>query len=183
MKQIRLDHEAYEQGTPFSVTIATARRQQLFTNAELVQSCLQSLGVAAKRYRATVFAYCFMPDHLHLLLSLPEGSNLITFIRHFKQLTSYGFRKKAGGQGGFLWQRRFYDHALRRGEDLEVLTAYILGNPVRAGLVEEPNQYPHAGSLSWNLSGSEDPDLRDRDPPRAGAIVGEGLQTLAAAGS
>ena len=181
MKAIRTDAEAYEQGADFSVTIATAGRHPFLADAMLVETCLIELKSAATKYAASVYAYCFMPDHLHLLTSVASGTSLINFIRYFKQLTAYRFRRFADYEGTALWQRRFYDHALRREEHLSQVADYIWANPVRAGLVSDASRYPYSGSLVWEVSfvsGSEDPDLQ-RAPPQLHVAVGEGLQTLA----
>jgi putative transposase len=167
MKQIRLPSEAYKEGTTFSVTIVTANRQPFFENDGIVAMCLRHLRSAAERHAGEVYAYCFMPDHLHLLANVPAGNSLIEFVRHFKQLSSYEFRNRQGyGEQG-LWQRRFYDHALRTDEAAETVAQYIWGNPVRASLVAEQTDYPHWGSFVWDVAapGSKDPDLRGRDPP------------------
>jgi len=44
---------------------------------------------------------------------------------------------------GEVWQEGFHDHALRREEDLQATARYIIGNPVRAGLVPSVRDYPH----------------------------------------
>lgn len=49
-----------------------------------------------------------------------------------------------------LWQRSFYDHALRREETLSDVARYIWHNPVRAGLVMRARDYPWSGSLVWS---------------------------------
>jgi len=180
MKKIRMDQEAYEEGSAFSVTIAAAERRPLFRDSVLVETCLAGLRSATFKYDASVYAYCFMPDHLHLLVSVPGGISLVNFIRHFKQLTAFDIRRLPRWEGGSLWQRRFYDHALRHDEQLDRVADYIWSNPVRAGLVSDASQYPHSGSFAWDVefvSGSKDPDLR-RSPP-VQRPVGEGLQTRA----
>jgi REP element-mobilizing transposase RayT len=180
-----MDAEAYEEGSDFSITIATAGRSQLFADPAIARLGVAGLRAAVVKYDALVYAYCFMPDHVHLLAGVPGGVNAVRFIRHFKQLTAYAVRRLPGYTEQALWQRSFYDHALRREEDLETVANYILDNPVRAGLVSEAMRYPYAGSLTWEaafLSGSEDPDLRAatlRFPPSRSPPVGEGLQTLA----
>ena len=45
------------------------------------------------------------------------------------------------------WQRSFYEHVLRRDESTDVTAAYILANPVRAGLAAAPQEYPWLGSF------------------------------------
>ena len=49
------------------------------------------------------------------------------------------------GQRGAIWQKSFHDHALRADEDLRMVARYIVANPLRAGLVEQINDYPF-----WN---------------------------------
>ena len=166
MKRIRLDREAYEQGSCYSLTLATADRHQIFLEEQAVGIGLKSLREAASRYGALVYAFCFLPDHLHLLVAVPQGTSLVDFVRHFKQLTAHRFRRLAGHVADTLWQSRFYDHALRREEDMGAIASYIWGNPLRAGLVEELQEYRYSGSLVWGpevLLGSEDPNLHFRN--------------------
>ena len=47
-----------------------------------------------------------------------------------------------------LWQRGYYDRAIRSDEDLPSIARYIVGNPIRAGLVTSVGQYPH-WDASW----------------------------------
>ncbi|MFC5526621.1 transposase [Rhodanobacter ginsengisoli] len=44
---------------------------------------------------------------------------------------------------GRLWEKGFHDHALRRDESVEKAARYIIANPVRAGLVRDPMDYPY----------------------------------------
>lgn len=87
-----------------------------------------------------------MPDHAHLLLGGEDGSDLIRMIKQFKQLTGYRFKK---GTGKNLWQKSYYDHILRKEEDVTKVVRYILENPVRKGLVKHPEEYPFSGSLEF----------------------------------
>jgi REP element-mobilizing transposase RayT len=85
-----------------------------------------------------------MPDHLHLLVQAKEGcQSLERFIGAFKNITTRLYWQQGGK--GKLWQRGFYDHIVRRDEDLATISGYIMDNPVRAGSVEEPEQYPWLG--------------------------------------
>jgi len=103
-----------------------------------------------------------MPDHVHLLVALPDGASLVDFVRHFKQLSSFRI-KRLVGKPIAVWQQRFYDHALRSEEALEDAAQYIWNNPVRAGIVSDPGDYLYSGSFVWEGSqlGSEDPNLHD----------------------
>ena len=162
MKRIRLEPEAYRQGHCFSVTLATAERGPALTHPNAIQICMTALKEAAEKCEASVYAYCFMPDHLHLLATTPDRVNFTDFIRQFKQLSAYRLRRQIQ-TGRPLWQTRFYDHALRSDEGVVTAARYIFDNPVRAGMVASAADYPYSGSLVWksvlSSSGSEDPDL------------------------
>ena len=96
-----------------------------------------------------VIAYCFMPDHLHLLVEgLSEGADFRNFMRLFKQGSSYQWKQRYRRE---LWQRSYFDHVLRDDEDTIAVARYILGNPVRAGLVSSPEDYPFLGSMTMDL--------------------------------
>jgi putative transposase len=148
MKRIRLEPPAYQQGHCFSVAIATAHRAHHFKKSDTVRLCLDALSESAERYHASVFAYCFMPEHLHLLVAMPPGADFVQFVRQFKQLSAYRFRRECSPAR--LWQARFYDHALRSDEKLSEVARYIWENPMRTGLAKSPAEYPYSGSLVWD---------------------------------
>lgn len=162
MKSIRLGPEAYHIGHCFSVTIVTANRVPLFADSSNVKVGRGALLEAAGKYQSRVFAYCFMPDHIHLLAATPPGVDFVGFIRQFKQLSAHRFRRLLRTRRP-IWQARFHDHALRSEEGLLAAAQYILDNPVRAGIVSDAGSYPYSGSFVWEeallVSGSEDPDL------------------------
>jgi len=91
----------------------------------------------------TILAYCFMPDHLHCLLSGDSQNNLVKFAQRFKQLSGFHFKQQYEKP---LWERSFYDHILRKTENIKEVALYILNNPVRKGLVEDYHDYPYLGS-------------------------------------
>ena len=86
-----------------------------------------------------------MPDHLHLLLvGLTGRSDLRRFIQQAKQRTSYAAIQLGLGR---LWRSGYHDRIVRQDEDLFAYVEYILQNPVRAGLVQHPSDYPYASTL------------------------------------
>jgi putative transposase len=70
-----------------------------------------------------------MPDHVHLLIILGERLSLEKSVSRFKGTTSAVL-----GKVGLVWQRNFYDHRVRPGENRTGLFLYIYLNPYRAGL-------------------------------------------------
>ena len=133
---------AYHGPGTFSVTVSTALRRNLFNDERAVNLCLSALAETATREEMEVLAYCFMPDHLHLLLEGKEGSNLIGFMKAFKQTSAYRCRQAFHQH---LWQKGYYDHVLRKEEDVRSVAEYIFHNPLRAGLVGSPHEYPYSG--------------------------------------
>ncbi|MGI8824159.1 MAG: REP-associated tyrosine transposase [Chloroflexota bacterium] len=92
-----------------------------------------------------LYAYCLMPDHLHLLLKLRTNRwTLGDVIGSLKSFTTE--RSWQLGHEGALWQDRFHDHILRRSEDGDETAAYILNNPVRKGLVKDRDDYAYSGT-------------------------------------
>jgi putative transposase len=143
-KRIRLAPEVYCGPGVFSVTVSAANRSPLLAQPNAVNLCLSALAEAASRHHMEVLAYCFMPDHLHLLVEAQDGGNLIRFMKAFKQLSAYRYRRSTMQP---LWQKGYYDHVLRKEEDVNQVAEYILNNPVRAGLVNSLDRYPFSGGV------------------------------------
>ena len=88
-----------------------------------------------------------MPDHAHLILTpLTDVQRLRMFPLHeiLQGIKSYSARRinEQLGRRGQVWQRESFDHVLRCSESIDAKTAYVLANPVRAGLVNLPEEYP-----------------------------------------
>jgi putative transposase len=141
-KRNRLARDVYCGPAAFAVTVTTWQRQPTFTDAMEARRYRKMLGDAALSVGFSLLAYCFMPDHLHLLVQGSEGSDLSQLMKRFKQASSFDYRRRVGRA---LWQRGYYDHVVRGYEELLPAVEYVLGNPVRAGLVESPGAYPFSG--------------------------------------
>ncbi len=103
----------------------------------------------ASQFRFAIIAYCFMPDHLHLLLAGDETSSLKDFMKIFKQRSGFYFKQERNAP---LWQPSYYDHILRQEESLKEVARYIFENPVRKGLVDDYRAYPFLGSMVFDPS-------------------------------
>jgi len=167
-KPTRLDREAYHMGYCFSVTIRTSFDQRLFESTDAVNTGIISLREAANKFHARVYAYCFMPDHVHLLARTPPDIDLLKFVDYFKQRSGLALRTELRDRRR-VWQPRFYDHALRSSEGILPTLRYIFANPIRAGFVENPDEYPFSGSLEWPdilTAGLESPGLHSSVVPK-----------------
>ncbi len=77
-----------------------------------------------------------------------EGSDIRKCLVLFKQKTGYWM---STNDPGFKWQKDYYDHVLRKDEDLKRHVGYIIANPVRKGMVEHWKDYPFKGSTVYDL--------------------------------
>ena len=134
----------------YLLTFCTICRARLFEDAAVVSSALDQIRITARLERFAVLAYCFMPDHLHLLVEgLDEHSNLRRFAKLSKQRSGAAH---ALARKGRLWQEGYWEKVLRTDEDPRRVVQYILENPVRASLARTAREYPFAGSDVWNLA-------------------------------
>ena len=138
----RLESFDYRGPHAYFLTINVKDRRPALANAPLCALLRAVLLDAAERFAFGLEALCFMPDHVHLLVSgWREDSDLKRFVRRFKQATGYAYKRRHGER---LWAYSYYDHVLRREESLEDVAHYLLANPVRAGLVERWEEYPYS---------------------------------------
>jgi putative transposase len=124
------------------LTLVTRKRTAFFQDPETVKTCLTALSRSSEKARAEIFAYCFMPDHLHLLVGLPNRVSMQEFVRHFKQLSGFEMKQRTGVS---LWQTSYYDRILRREESIIDVARYIWENPVRSSLVSDWRDYQGSG--------------------------------------
>jgi REP element-mobilizing transposase RayT len=82
-----------------------------------------------------------MPDHVHMLFTPFEEWGLPRIMKRVKG-NSARLINKAAGQRGVVWQGESFDRVLRSDEDVTKKGEYIAANPVRAGLVTDPRDYP-----------------------------------------
>jgi len=118
----------------------------------------EALFHALVRYEMLCPAYCFMPDHVHLVWMGTDAST-------DQRLAVEFFRRQTNQLlAPFSWQKEPYDHVLREPERehgaFSAVCHYILANPVRAGLVAKWEDYGFSGAC---LPGFPDVDPRRGD--------------------
>jgi len=129
-----------ESGRIYLLTAVTEQRQPVFTDWRLGRLLVDQLRQADEAATVTSMAWVVMPDHLHWLVELHRGT-LAELMCRIKSRSSRSINLLRGDQGR-LWQRGYYDRALRREEDIKGAARYIVMNPLRAGLVERVGDYP-----------------------------------------
>jgi putative transposase len=130
----------------YFLTLRTFSGVTCFTDPALVNAVWLQFRHSAAANQIDVLAYCFMPDHVHLLVKGTSiHSDLRAFVNMGKQRAAYAGKPWLGGR---LWQPGYYDRVLRDDDDAHDFIKYILENPVRAGLANAANDYPFAGAFT-----------------------------------
>jgi len=133
----------------YFLTFCTDGRRQLFINPEVVALVRSQILRSAAHEQFAVVAYCFMPDHVHLLVEAQsESADCRAFITRAKQFAGFLYAKTFGRP---LWQRYGFERVLRNDEATLIVARYIVENPVRAGLVTKPESSPFSGSQVYSL--------------------------------
>jgi putative transposase len=141
----RIEGFSYRGLYRYLLTFCTANRLRHFERADLVATARSRIQQTSVEENFSIVAYCFMPDHLHLVVEgLGEDADLQRFVKIGKQRVVYSLRENHSVRD--VWQEGFHDWVLRPEQTNEAVIRYVLNNPVRAGLVEKPEDYP----FSWS---------------------------------
>ena len=144
-------------GLPHHVTQRGNRRQETFFVDADYADYRALIAASCKRCGTQVWAYCLMPNHVHLILvpSTEDGLRGALGEAHRRYTRMINLRQ---GWRGHLWQERFHSFVM---DEPHLLAAarYIERNPVRAGLCKTPEQWPWSSARA-HLSGRDDELVR-----------------------
>jgi putative transposase len=154
------------------VTSKTYRNAKIFSNEHAGKLLTQTIFEVKKKLNFLLIAFVVMPDHIHLML-VPDKRNTISDVmRHIKgrfarkyNLLSRGINSpdyeedthRAGNLSlpeSKVWQESFYDHVIRNRKEFVERLNYIYYNPVKAGLVDKPEDYKYS-----SVTGKYETDL------------------------
>jgi REP element-mobilizing transposase RayT len=127
-------------GGIFHVTLRGNNRQQIFQDGADYRRYLVELGQGLQEYSCDLLAYALMPNHVHLVLKDHQA-----LLSRLMQVFNAGFTRyfnKRHTRVGHLYQGRFHATLVDRDAYLLEVTRYVHLNPVRAGLVGRPEEYP-----------------------------------------
>ncbi len=158
----RITGFSYDGFNRYFLTICTFPRRPVFSNLDTGAWVRDQMLRTAEAGGFDVTTYCVMPDHVHALAEATrEDSDLRRFVTRWKQATGFHWKQRTRQS---LWQQGYYDHVLRGDEDERAVVRYIVDNPVRAGLVERPGDYPLTGSSRYTFAALADV-IADWSPP------------------
>jgi putative transposase len=141
------------EGIPYHVTQRGNGRQRVFFSDSDYGLYLDLLRANSERYRLRIWAYCLMPNHVHIV-AVPERADALAktlgrthadYARHFNLLQR---------SCGHVWQARFFSCPLDCSH-VWFAMAYVERNPVRAGLAEEADGYPWSSATTHTCDQAE----------------------------
>ena len=140
-------------GYPHHATQRGNRRMKTFFCDDDYRAYLELLAEAKADVGVAVWAYCLMPNHVHLVVVPEKEDSLARLFRHVHRHYSrrINFREKWKGH---LWQERFHSFVMDE-RYLFATVRYTELNPVRAGLCERPEDWPWSSTRA-HIVGCDD---------------------------
>jgi putative transposase len=127
----------------FFVTAVAWERRPLFRSERAASLFSDTLFGYRDRGIFRLYEFVLMPDHIHLLLAPKPTRAPERAMQFIKGGYSHRFMKETGSRME-IWERSFTNHRIRDADDYEKHRSYIRLNPVRARLVETPQDYPYS---------------------------------------
>jgi putative transposase len=132
----------------FTLTLANRRLSAL---TDHIGSLRRAVRVTRAERPFDVDAIVILPDHLHAVMTLPEGD--IDYSGRWRRIKSLftrdavkaGLEARRNARGEYdIWQRRFWEHTIRDEADLARHVDYIHYNPLKHGLVSQVSDWPYS---------------------------------------
>ncbi len=128
------------------ITFSCYRRMPLLNSVASRDVFERELERVRRWYRSYITGYVVMPEHVHLLISEPEHSELSVVIQMLKQITSRKLKTQSMAR---FWQIRYYDFPVWSEKKRIEKLRYIHRNPVKRGLVAKPEDWRWSSFLQW----------------------------------
>ncbi|MBF0291936.1 MAG: transposase [Nitrospinae bacterium] len=93
-----------------------------------------------------------MPNHVHALFTPCVGHAMFSILQSWKSFTAKEAKKELGLEGKF-WQPEYFDRTIRNQRHFAIAHEYIENNPVKAGLVAKPHDWPWSSASSSGSAG------------------------------
>jgi len=130
-----------ETGRIYLITTCCVERNRVFKNVAFGKIIEDELRQSDNAELTRTLAYVVMPDHLHWMFELIHGNELHSVVRRVKGRSAHRINKIVR-RTGRIWQPGYHDRALRQEASFETVGNYIIYNPVRAGIIQNIDDYP-----------------------------------------
>jgi len=174
---MRSRYRITENNYPFFITATTVAWIPVFTRKPYIEVLIDSLNFCRQHKGLQIFAYVIMDNHIHLVVA---GEKLSETIKEFKSYTAREIVRLAGEEGKSwllnqlqfhkhehktdsrhqVWQEGFHPQQIYSEDVLRQKAEYLHHNPVRAGLVERPEDWFYSSARNYaGLPGALDIDV------------------------
>jgi putative transposase len=127
----------YVPGGTYFFTLVTFQRRKHFDTPHKLDLLHSKIRQVQSYKPFDLLAYCLLPDHIHLLIELPEEDcNFSIRMREIKRLTTLWMKRETLGNVDPIWQDKYWEHTIRNEKDLQTHFDYIHYNPIKHGLTE-----------------------------------------------
>ena len=152
----------YVAGGTYFFTLVTSERAKYFNDKRCIEAFLSAVSIIQKYHHYELIAFCVMPDHIHLLMTLAkEDCDFSSRIKEIKRKTTESIRIIKEDLRLAVWQRRFWEHTIRDQTDFQHSFDYIHYNPIKHGYSDT---YDWEWSSYWQYYGKEEKDIPEIDP-------------------
>ena len=134
----------WEQSTIYFLTFCVQKRKRVVANAQAWRVCRSTFE---RLDQWTFLAAVAMPDHVHVLATPKDrAASVSQLVKWFKRWFNEKYREAVAIESeltSWEWQEGAFDRLLRSDESLTAKWHYIRQNPVRGGLVTDPDDWPY----------------------------------------
>ena len=135
------------------VTTTVFKWKPVLTQENVIDIIIKELQKTQSLFQMSYICYVIMPSHIHLLLGFQNISDLSKYVQTFKSITSRQIKQSClpdlVDNEYKLWKPRFDDLIIASDHQLKTKMEYIHNNPVKAGLVEQAEDWLFSSALDW----------------------------------
>ncbi|RJX35597.1 MAG: hypothetical protein C4525_02795 [Desulfarculus sp.] len=153
---------AYDyEGQAFPLTFSCFNRRRLLDDDAAKGIVVSVLTSQLSKHKGKCLGFVVMPDHVHALVWFSSANQISSFVKQWKRLTSFWIKKNLiEKQERYLqemsindpvWQRRYYSFNIYSDDKIQEKLNYMHNNPVKAGLVERPEEWQFSSARHFIL--------------------------------
>ena len=139
----------YQSHPRYFITVCSYHRLNYLNRSDVHAILRDHWSKSLSLYGWAIGSYVVMPDHVHFFCTdVEERTRLSRMVGSWKQWSAKSICSTLGVKVPF-WQKEFFDHLLRSNESYSEKWEYVRQNPVRAGLVENTDDWEFAGHIDY----------------------------------
>ncbi|MBU8934298.1 MAG: transposase [candidate division Zixibacteria bacterium] len=138
------------------ITTTVFEWKPILTQMNVADTIIEEIQKTQSLFQCSMISYVIMPSHIHLLMGFANIDDLSKYMQSFKSITSRRIKRftlQELAENDFkLWKPRFDDLIIQSERQLRIKMEYIHNNPVKAGLVENAEDWPYSSAVDWLTS-------------------------------